>query len=110
MVRSTCLLACLLLPTVAFAQTTTVQGPDGRPATVTTTQGPDGIFRTDIRPAPPGGVAQGIPQRDTQPATGTSVIRGRVVDAANGTPLRRATITLFSAAIRESRSASTDID
>ena len=80
MVRSALLLAALLIPGTAVAQTVIVQG------------------------APP----TGIPQRDTPPATGTSVIRGRVVDAASGTPLRKGIVRIFGAEIRESRSATTD--
>ena len=36
------------------------------------------------------------------------MIRGRVFDTANGTPMRKAVVTIFGAEIRESRSAATD--
>lgn len=92
MVRSAYVLAALLIPGVVVAQTTDIE----------------------IRPAPQGGGAaalplpNGLPQRDSRPVTGTSVIRGRVIDASNHTPLRKAIVTIFGAEIRESRSAATD--
>jgi protocatechuate 3,4-dioxygenase beta subunit len=82
MVRSALLLAALLIRGTAGAQTVIFQG------------------------APP----TGIPQRDTPPATGTSVIRGRVVDAASGTPLRKAIVRIFGPEIRESRTATTNAE
>src|SRR5262249_34855220 len=102
MVRSAYVLAALLIPGIAVAQTTTtstVPGPDGRTVTVTTTRSPDGVNSIDGRPAPQGGGAAGVlpnglPQRDTQPVTGSSVIRGRVIDASTGAPLRRAGIRI----------------
>jgi protocatechuate 3,4-dioxygenase beta subunit len=114
MVRSAYVLAALLIPGAAVAQTTTTttQGPDGRPYTVTTTRSPDGLNQIEARPAPPGGapVPDTVPPRDTRAATGTSVIRGRVVDATSGTPLRKAMVRVFGAGIRESRTAVTDAD
>src|SRR5262249_920927 len=99
MVRSAYVLAALLIPGVAGAQTspTTATGPDGRPMTVTITRSPDGINTVEARPAPQGGAAvvpNGLPQRDTQPVTGSSVVRGRVIDASTGAPLRRAGIRI----------------
>jgi hypothetical protein len=69
----------------------------------------------ETRPAPNGGAAavalpNGIPPRDTGLATGTSVIRGRVVDASSGTPLRKASVRIFGPEIREQRSAITDAE
>src|SRR5262249_33706958 len=119
MVRSAYMLAALLIPGVAGAQTstTTATGPDGRPMTVTITRSPDGINTIEGRPATQGtgapGVAlpNGLPQRDTsKPATGTSVIRGRVIDASTGAPLRRAGIRISGAEIREMRTALTDAE
>jgi Carboxypeptidase regulatory-like domain len=105
MTRSAFVLAALLIPCAAVGQTsttTTTQGPDGRTMTVTTTRSPGG--------GATGGsvVPSDIPPRDTRPAIGTSVIRGRVIDASSGTPLRKAAVRLFSPEIRETRSAITD--
>lgn len=41
-------------------------------------------------------------------ATGTSVIRGRIVAADTGTPIRRAQVRAFAGELRESRMVSTD--
>jgi protocatechuate 3,4-dioxygenase beta subunit len=117
MVRSAYVLAALLIPGVVVAQTTTTTttaGPDGRTMTVTTTRSPD-VTTIEGRPAPAGGapsvaIPNGLPARDTAPATGTSVIRGRVIDASTGTPLRKAVVSISSAELRESRSASTDTE
>src|SRR5262245_38388840 len=87
MVRTAYVLAALLIPGVAAAQTTT-----------TTT------------PAPAVALPNGLPQRDTAPVTGSSIIRGRVVDAANGMPLRKVGVRIFGAQIRETRSAITDAE
>jgi protocatechuate 3,4-dioxygenase beta subunit len=57
--------------------------------------------------------AQGAPPRDARPATqsGTAVVRGRVLAADTGKPLRRARITLSGAELgREGRSTSTSLD
>jgi protocatechuate 3,4-dioxygenase beta subunit len=117
MVRSAYVLAALLIPGVAVAQTTTTTTttPDGRTMTVTTSQTPGGANQTDIRPATGGGatsvaVPDGFPARDTAPATGTSVIRGRVIDASTGAPLRKASVRIFGPQIRENRSATTDVE
>jgi hypothetical protein len=111
MVRAAFVLAALLLPGTALAQTVTLQGADGR--TVTGTRQPDGSIRLDV-PAPGAGAAGApstdVPARDTRPATGTAVIRGRVVDASSGVPLRKASVRLFGAEIRESRGAITDTE
>jgi len=56
---------------------------------------------------------QAAPPRDTRPATqsGTAIIRGRVVAADTGRPLRRARITLSGPELgREGRSTSTNLD
>ena len=54
----------------------------------------------------------GTPPRDQQAAqpTGNSRIRGRVVAADTGRPLRRALVRLSSPAVRESRTTNTDQD
>ena len=38
------------------------------------------------------------------------MIRGRVVDASSGAPLRKASVRIFSPEIRETRSAITDLE
>ena len=118
MVRSAYVLAALLIPGVAVAQTTgstTATAPDGRTMTVTTTRSPDGVNTIEARPAQSGGapavvLPNGLPQRDAPPATGTAVVRGRIIDAQSGTPLRRASVRIFGAQIRESRNALTDTE
>jgi protocatechuate 3,4-dioxygenase beta subunit len=113
MVRSAYVLAALLIPGVALAQTstTTATGSDGRPMTVTITRSPDGINTTPQGGGPPAGVLpNGLPQRDTRPVTGSSVVRGRVIDASTGAPLRRAGIRIFGAELREMRTALTDAE
>lgn len=52
------------------------------------------------------------PARDNAPPprTGTSRIRGRVVDVDTGQPLRRAIVRISGAQIRESRSTATDAE
>jgi protocatechuate 3,4-dioxygenase beta subunit len=72
------------------------------------------IFRVDA----PGGIGlQGVvppqlPPRDpTQPAkTGTATLRGHVVAADSGQPLRKAQVRIFAAELRENRMTSTDAD
>jgi hypothetical protein len=56
------------------------------------------------RPAPPGGQS---PARDTSAAKGTGAIKGRVVAADNGKPMRRVQIGLSSPDFSESRTIST---
>ena len=61
-------------------------------------------------PPPPVSVP-GLPQlppRDTAPKTGTARIRGRVVAADTGQPLRKAQVRATSAELRENRLATTD--
>jgi protocatechuate 3,4-dioxygenase beta subunit len=48
------------------------------------------------------------PPRDTSAQTGTAIIRGRVFDASNGAPLRKAQVRAFSPELRENRVALTD--
>jgi hypothetical protein len=57
-------------------------------------------------PSPPG--FPPVPPRDATPKTGTARIRGRVVSADTGQPLRKAQIRLFSPELRENRVATTD--
>jgi protocatechuate 3,4-dioxygenase beta subunit len=115
MVRSAVIFAAFFVPGLAVAQTTTTTTtPDGRTITVTTTQTLGGVNSVVIGPAQVDGAAlplpNGFPARDTAPATGTAVIRGRVLDASSGTPVRKASVRIFSPQIRENRSAVTDLE
>src|SRR5260221_2980244 len=57
-----------------------------------------------------GGVVSvgGPAQRDTRPATGRSVIRGHVVAADGGQPVRRATVRVSASELRGNRATLTD--
>jgi hypothetical protein len=97
---------------------TSVQRPDGSPATVTVVTGADGVTMTIAQPqggaAPVGGprpqAAEPPRDRSAAPATGTSRIAGRVTAADSGRPLRRATVRLNTMGRPESRSTITDQD
>src|SRR4029077_13968428 len=89
MVRPAYVFVALLIPCAATAQTVDLQRGD---------------LVTGVVP----GI--GAPPRDTRPVTGSSVIRGRVVDASSGAPLRKASVRIFSPEIRETRSAITDLE
>ena len=54
------------------------------------------------------GRGRGLPRDARQQVTGTAVIRGRVVAADTGSPIRRAQVRAFSSDTRGSRLASTD--
>jgi protocatechuate 3,4-dioxygenase beta subunit len=56
----------------------------------------------------PGGRVQRPPRDARETPTGTAVIRGRIVAADTGAPIRRAQIRAFSPEARESRGTSTD--
>jgi hypothetical protein len=56
------------------------------------------------------GQPPGAPPRDTRPATGRSVIRGRVLSADTGQPMRRATVRVSAPQVRGARSATTDVE
>jgi len=62
------------------------------------------------RPGLPGGRAAEPPRDPRESAVGTAVIRGRIVAADTGAPLRRVQVRAFSGEVRESRLASTDGD
>jgi protocatechuate 3,4-dioxygenase beta subunit len=49
------------------------------------------------------------PPRDTRPASGHAIVRGRVLNS-DGQPLRQAMVRIMAPEIRSSRSASTDTD
>ncbi len=91
-----------LAGTVTAAQSVQLQGAQGVPG------GAVGV------PAPFPGQPPGRPMRpprDNQPPrTGTSTIRGQVLAAEDGQPLRRAVVRLMAAELREPRVASTDGD
>ena len=81
----------LLLPVIAAAQAIAV--PQGTPV-----------------PGPPPARPQ-IPARDNSAIpTGTARIRGRVVSADTGAPLRRATVRVSAGEIRVNRSVNTDAE
>jgi protocatechuate 3,4-dioxygenase beta subunit len=52
--------------------------------------------------------ATGPRDNEHKPDSGTGRIAGRVVGGENGTPLRRAVVSLWAEGIREGRSATTD--
>lgn len=56
----------------------------------------------------PGARVQRPPRDARDTPTGTSVIRGRIVTADTGSPIRRAQVRAFSPEVRESRGTSTD--
>jgi protocatechuate 3,4-dioxygenase beta subunit len=60
----------------------------------------------------PGQMRPGAPPRDTQAEekTGTAIIKGKVLAAETGSPLRRAQIRLLSPELRGGRVATTDAD
>jgi hypothetical protein len=67
--------------------------------------GPGGLQR----PGPlPGGRTQRMPRDSREQQTGTAVIRGRIVAADTGAPIRRVQVRAFAGEIRESRMTSTD--
>ncbi|HUR34644.1 MAG TPA: carboxypeptidase-like regulatory domain-containing protein [Vicinamibacterales bacterium] len=108
----------------AAAQTTVVQNPNG--GTQVTIQGDgsgntfvftQGVAGPVVDGAPQvivGGTTFGgpLPPRDQQaaPAVGTSRLRGRVIAADSGGPLRRAVVRLNAPGVREQRSTTTDAD
>jgi hypothetical protein len=76
-------------------------------------------LRAQVPSIPPGAVQPGLPAPRMQMPprdgaadvpTGTARIRGRVVAADNGTPLRRAQVRVSAAELRISRSVNTDAD
>jgi len=84
------LVGFVLVPTLGFAQPT---------------------FRVEF-PVAPGAQPPQMPPRDpTQPAkTGSATIRGHVVAADSGQPLRKAQVRIVSGELRENRLATTDAD
>jgi hypothetical protein len=91
MLRSTLVVCFLLLGAEVMAQQPGVVGGTSRP------QGPL-----------PGGRMQRPPRDPREAPTGTSVIRGRIVAADTGSPIRRVQVRAFSGEMRESRATSTD--
>jgi hypothetical protein len=95
MVRVVVMALCLAAAPIAAASQVPGAPAPGAPATGTQ------------RPGLPGGRAR--PPRDPkETATGTSIIRGRVVAADGGAAIRRVQVRAMSAELRESRMASTD--
>jgi hypothetical protein len=58
--------------------------------------------------APPGGAGVQIPPRDNTAKTGTAILRGRIVEADSGQPLRKAQVRISSQEVRENRMVTTD--
>jgi carboxypeptidase family protein len=54
------------------------------------------------------GASTQAPPRDNVPKTGTAILRGRVVAADSGLPLRKAMVRIFAAELRENRMTTTD--
>src|SRR2546421_9472710 len=59
---------------------------------------------------PPGMPVNPSPPRDSSQKTGTARIRGHVVAADTGQPLRKAQVRAFAPELRENRMASTDAE
>ena len=55
-----------------------------------------------------GGGSVQMPPRDNVPKTGTAILRGHVVAADSGQPLRKAQVRIFAPELRENRMATTD--
>jgi hypothetical protein len=83
-----CLMALLLAPSSTSAQQ--VVGSVG-----------GGLFQGEPNSQPP---------KDSQPVTGRSTIRGRIVAADDGQPMRRATVRITAAELRGTRMAVSDDD
>jgi hypothetical protein len=92
------------------AQIPVVVGPQPGPGPLPTPGGAPAPG-TPGQPGRPGPSGPGMPLRDPSkvaPATGKSVIRGRVVALDTGTPLRRVQIRLAGAEVRTPRGTMTD--
>jgi protocatechuate 3,4-dioxygenase beta subunit len=68
--------------------------------------------QTVVPPPPPAPLPPGfqMPARDVPPKTGTARIRGRVVAADTGQPLRKAQVRASSGELRENRVTTTDAE
>ena len=64
------------------------------------------ITTTVVQPS--GGGVQTPPRDNTAPKTGTAILRGHVVAADTGQPLRKAQVRIFAPELRENRMATTD--
>lgn len=69
---------------------------------------PGGVGRGGFEPTQGRGPARAQPARPDTAPRGTSILRGSVVAADTGAPIRRAQVRVFSADARESRVAATD--
>jgi protocatechuate 3,4-dioxygenase beta subunit len=95
-------------PSAPHAQQATVTAAPGGGA-----QQPGGTLQPGGTPQPGQAPRPGRPARDTareSPPTGTARIRGLVVAAENGVPLRRAVVRFDARELREGRTATTDAD
>src|SRR5262245_28961566 len=99
------LVALILLPCVAAAQ-----APPPPPGQVQTITIRDGQIITGTGSVVGIVPTQAPPRDQTQQKTGTSRIRGRVIAADTGAPLRRAAVRVSSPDLREGRSTMTDAD
>src|SRR5438105_3283026 len=55
-------------------------------------------------------VSAQTPARDKPDPTGTAVIRGRIVDAVSGEPVRKARVRASSSVLQNARTATTDVN
>lgn len=73
--------------------------------------GATGLAQTQVIRQGPGQMRPGGPTRDTpEEKTGTAIIKGKVLAADTGSPLRRAQVRLSSPEVRGGRVATTDAD
>lgn len=111
MIRTLLAVAALLLPIGAAAQQTIAVGADG-PRQVIINGAPASIGQLPPPPPPPVGggppTLPGMPPRDNSARTGTARIRGRVVAADTGAPIRKAQVRAMSPETRDNRLATTD--
>src|SRR5829696_4125351 len=100
MTRVCCFLVGLVFLAPAAAQPQPVPPPP-----------PPVIFTVPPVPGPAAGMPQMPPRDNAQPPkVGKSTLRGHVVAADNGQPLRRAQVRVFAPELRENRMTTTDAD
>jgi hypothetical protein len=81
-------------------------------STVVSAQPPPGAVIIDMPAGVPGVQMPQMPPRDNATSTkpGTATLRGHVVAADSGQPLRKAQVRIFAPEMRENRMATTDAD
>src|SRR3989442_15815706 len=72
----------------------------------TSAQGVVGRFINGVVVGPP----NGQPPRDVRPVTGRSTLRGRIVAADGGQPMRRVIVRVTAPELRGARTVLTDVD